>query len=114
MIPAQHAQKWSDDDILEMARLVLLGHTAKEVAPHFPDRGEYAVEACFKRTRKAYGLQQVRGIRTDGIVRAKLDDELIAESDANYTIARRIDAERGCRLLKQAMDRYYINRPQAA
>jgi len=95
-----------------MERLVLLKWTAPQIAPSFPHRTMGAIECRFKKFRKLHGLHQVRGV--DRPVWLKQSDAEIFESVVHYEARRRAEAERGCRMLKAAMDRYYANHPRQA
>lgn len=112
VLSQRHFTPWSAEDDAEMERLVLMKWTAPQIAPSFPNRTMGAIECRFKKFRKRHGLHQIRGI--DRPVWLKQTDAQIFESDVNYEIRRREEAERGCRMLKAAMDRYYANHKRAA
>ena len=97
MSPAQHATLWSAEDNAYLESLVLAGLQAREVWEKFPGRSLRAIQARYKTVRKAHGLSR---------------DYL--PPDSSDIVLRRIEAERGCRMLKEATDRYYANRLKLA
>ena len=96
---------WSEADDAQIERFILMGGTAPEIAELFPGRTMRAIEERCKLWRKVHDMQR-------GQPRRKSVGPVSLPPDVSYDVARRIEAERGCRLLKQAMDRYYANRPR--
>lgn len=116
MTPAMHAKPWSAEDDELVLAMIQSGKRAREIAQSFPERSACSVEARYARIRKVHGLAQIRGKGepVPGGYRYRMDVELLASQAAAYEKARRIEAERGCRKLKEAMDRYYANRLKQA
>jgi len=114
--PMLQAQPWSPEDDAELLRLIHTGMRAMQIAPYFPGRSLCSVESRFSKLRRKHGL--IPEPRTDdgvpGGYRNRMSVARLAAEAAAYERNRRIDAERGCRLLKEAMDRYYANRLQRA
>lgn len=116
MTPAQHAQPWSPEDDAIVLAMIQEGLRATQIAPSFPDRSQCSVEARYAKIRKDNGLQQIRGQGegAPGGYRRRMDGDLLSAQAAAYEKRRRLEGERGCRLLKEAMDRYYANHTQQA
>jgi len=116
MIPAQQAQRWSPEDDAEVLRLINEGKRCAQIAPHFPGRSYSSVESRYAVIRKRRNIVREvdEGEGTPGGYRRRMNELRLAAEAAAYERTRRADAERGCRLLKEAMDRYYANRLKQA
>jgi len=112
MTPAMHTKPWSPEDDQMILAMIQSGRKALDIAPCFPERTTCSVEARYARIRKANGLHQIRGKGepVPGGYRQRMDTEHLAAQAAAYEKARRLEAERGCRKLKEAMDSYYERR----